>query len=68
MANEEFQCSECGAKFPNEASLERHQRMAHSQPQHICEECGLIFNSEDELQAHVRAAHPEKQINPTRAA
>ena len=66
MTTQEFQCQECGAQFPNEASLERHQRMAHSHLDYTCEECGITFNSQDELDAHVRAAHPEKQIKPER--
>jgi uncharacterized C2H2 Zn-finger protein len=66
MANDEFKCDECGAKFPNEVSLERHIQMAHTHLQNACQECGMVFDSKSELDAHMRAAHPEKQRNPER--
>ncbi|MEW6404394.1 MAG: C2H2-type zinc finger protein [Chloroflexota bacterium] len=65
MTQNQFECPQCTAKFPNEGSLERHMRMAHSQPQHACPDCGAIFQSEDELDAHVRALHPESQQHPS---
>lgn len=57
MAQKEYRCKVCDAKFGSELELERHKRSTH--PEYRCEVCGHTFKSENELSIHSWVAHPE---------
>lgn len=63
MAQNKYECEQCGAVFYTQEDREKHNRTVHSRFR--CDICGEIFDSEAELEAHNPIAHPEIRTTNT---
>jgi len=57
-----YECSECGKRFPSQWKLERHFVIHTGMRPFICPYCAKSHTQADNLKIHIKKIHPEEPI------